>query len=1147
MANVNVGSISATFQARNEQFLRASRQNIKAMQQQQRAFRQTGEAARRSTTQVRQFSTALAGAFSVAAISVAARGVTRLTKAASEYGATLVENSRRTGILVSELELLGRVFEADGTTATQFTRAIKTLQRAITDGQDGLTTYVRAFNRLGIDINSNEFALLNTAEIIDLISDRISNLVSTTQQSGVAQAIFGRGGIAILATLQRTSAGIAAERARQARLISPLIEAEAAQLKALNQSYIDLANVIKTQVRRSISGVAEELISLNTQLIELAPRIIRPITQLLDAFARNFDSITFAIKALVGFLAASTAFRFLGFLAGTGGGVLVRRLGLIAGLVGGFGLVSGDLTLPLAGTIGGGALGGIAAFGRSAAISFSSAFGAVIARLIPIQINMAFRLLSPAILLGGGATARTIASAIFGGAFGSGGTLRAVGLGIARGIAAGIRGGIKGAAVGAIVGGLTDLFFQQRIAAQFAEAIDKDNREILDQLALGLQRYEEQRERLSQGFFRSFVGRNLGLGFINDRRLEIELNQVERLLANALRTGAIEADDLVGNLAPLSIIAQEADLIPDAIDKALDATGALERLFDRILGRITDIQESLITIGDEVTANLQGELAGIQNTKRLQEAQNAFERSLIRLPEAVRPINEEFERLEEQYLRLKEEFEALPLETQTNLESPVTRDFFVARELFQESQRLLAGYIETTSRGLLAVEELNSAIILANARTNQALLDSTRFLDDALRQAEVGLNASLDAAALFSARGPESRAAARLAPVARSIITERARLRTLESDIIRQLANQPTEGPQAGEAFRVGLEQQLIDVRAAQELLRTQGPEYLASIENIFIKEENILANSTNAREEAIRSISNLASTLQGFDFGDFVQSGVDQINQFNQRTGAIGLSGTEAEAYNFRLQAQNQLIEERRRLLEQAEDAGRQLNQAVARGDQEAIASSQERLALARALYQQFLNDLPQAIRVVQEQSQTIFDAAETREQIQRLADIARGVGNAFGDFAGSIIRNFNNIGEAARRLGQTIVDNLIKNLIATPISNFFTQALGGIIPGLQSGGLGRGLTLVGEGGPELVDFRRPGRVYSNRDLSNALERGGGGNVFNFAPVVNSSDPAAVNRAIAESYPIFERRVLSTIQQDSRRSSSLRRSLRGG
>ena len=53
-------------------------------------------------------------------------------------------------------------------------------------------------------------------------------------------------------------------------------------------------------------------------------------------------------------------------------------------------------------------------------------------------------------------------------------------------------------------------------------------------------------------------------------------------------------------------------------------------------------------------------------------------------------------------------------------------------------------------------------------------------------------------------------------------------------------------------------------------------------------------------------------------------------------------------------------------------------------------------------------------------------------------------------------------------------------------------TSAAKALIPGLASGGIGNGITLVGEKGPEVVDFINPGRVYSNQatnDLFNTKE----------------------------------------------------------
>lgn len=71
---------------------------------------------------------------------------------------------------------------------------------------------------------------------------------------------------------------------------------------------------------------------------------------------------------------------------------------------------------------------------------------------------------------------------------------------------------------------------------------------------------------------------------------------------------------------------------------------------------------------------------------------------------------------------------------------------------------------------------------------------------------------------------------------------------------------------------------------------------------------------------------------------------------------------------------------------------------------------------------------------------------------------------------------------------------------------------------PFREHGGLARGLTLVGERGPELVNFRRPGQVTSNDDLVHAL-RGLSDQqptVQNFNINLPSADPELLVRAVS-------------------------------
>ena len=154
--------------------------------------------------------------------------------------------------------------------------------------------------------------------------------------------------------------------------------------------------------------------------------------------------------------------------------------------------------------------------------------------------------------------------------------------------------------------------------------------------------------------------------------------------------------------------------------------------------------------------------------------------------------------------------------------------------------------------------------------------------------------------------------------------------------------------------------------------------------------------------------------------------------------------------------------------------------------------------------------------------------------EGLRRLSPIVKSIAQAFSRFAFDVLDDFRGIGDAASQLGKTIRNQLIQQLFLAPITNALASSLatsfglpatvGTKIPGNQYGGLASGLSVVGERGPEIVDFSRPARVYSSDDLSAALRsnRGGGGTVYNFniAPGANRSE---IIQAMAAAFPAFE------------------------
>lgn len=161
--------------------------------------------------------------------------------------------------------------------------------------------------------------------------------------------------------------------------------------------------------------------------------------------------------------------------------------------------------------------------------------------------------------------------------------------------------------------------------------------------------------------------------------------------------------------------------------------------------------------------------------------------------------------------------------------------------------------------------------------------------------------------------------------------------------------------------------------------------------------------------------------------------------------------------------------------------------------------------------------------------------------ELLRREADWADTLRDGFRRFTEDVLVNFRSIGDAARSLGQLIYRALVTRLIVSPLETALFGAA-------QHGGLHRGLTLVGEAGPELVDFRRPGRVYTADELSSAIAgaQRRDAPVINFAPVIQSADPQAVAGAVRLVYPEFAAAVRAEIAADAARPSRLRYAVRG-
>ena len=333
---------------------------------------------------------------------------------------------------------------------------------------------------------------------------------------------------------------------------------------------------------------------------------------------------------------------------------------------------------------------------------------------------------------------------------------------------------------------------------------------------------------------------------------------------------------------------------------------------------------------------------------------------------------------------------------------------------------------------------------------------------------------------------------------------------------------------------------------------------------------EQAAADEVARIQEQKRAYESLAAALapvRARSLSRELQSDLEtRIRLREQEIHLQGLSAVEAARQGVAFDVANQFLEREEELQGQVFAAVVALTAARLSGNQAAIAASERHLRVLReetgllAAQKGELADLQVRYgELAAAAAAAGVEAQRTAEHQREIARIANRVGRSFEQLGVSITRNFRGIGDAVRRLVDTLLSELLRVVlfrkIATGVSTFVEGLLngggGGSAPatnigGAQAGGYRRGLTLVGEAGPEIVDFREAGRVYSN-DVLRDIVSGGGGTNITFAPVINTTDTAAVRRVLyEEAYPLFKRDIEATMDRRLSEPGRTRRLARG-
>lgn len=179
----------------------------------------------------------------------------------------------RTGIGTEALSELKYAAEISGASLDDVEKGVKKMSKTIMDAKDGLATYVRAFDRIGLQ--AEDLIELSPEDQFDKIARAIANVENPTIRAATAQEIFGRAGTKLLPLFAAGEEGLDALR-QKARDMGIVFDQEAADKAAVLTDSL-------TTLKGSFSGVSMSI--ANT----LAPVITTIVDKISDVAQKVKD------------------------------------------------------------------------------------------------------------------------------------------------------------------------------------------------------------------------------------------------------------------------------------------------------------------------------------------------------------------------------------------------------------------------------------------------------------------------------------------------------------------------------------------------------------------------------------------------------------------------------------------------------------------------------------------------------------------------------------------------------------------------------------------------------------------------------------------------------------------------------------------
>lgn len=263
-------------------------------------------------------------------------GVTFVTKRFIDLGDALNKMSARTGATVEWLSAMSYGAERSGATIEMLEQAIRKLNKAIAEAQNGNRTPYEVFRRLRIDPSSMEFKSMDAGAQFELVARRLNEVQSQAEKTRLAMTLFEEGGVMLLPLLGDIDK--LKQKAKELGIIMTKDQADAAA------ALLDAWTNVKYQLNAIFMSLGEAIAPALKQVAKMLSTWAIPIKNFLKQHRELFILMA---KGLALILVIGGVLATVGALI-AGIGVTVKAIGSGLALIGvlfkGIGLAMGKVS-----------------------------------------------------------------------------------------------------------------------------------------------------------------------------------------------------------------------------------------------------------------------------------------------------------------------------------------------------------------------------------------------------------------------------------------------------------------------------------------------------------------------------------------------------------------------------------------------------------------------------------------------------------------------------------------------------------------------------------------------------------------------------------------------------------------------------------